>query len=270
VFDFPDVARVPLQLPAEQLAAFHAAVQPLLDLAESGSPHVAPQALLAALKRLVTTFEEDAARYGLLRGVADYVQCTFAQVGNGAACAAAQLVGGAQSLDGLAHSLRMLEPSAQPLPPPASPIPRPPVPQCVVDAAGAWALNPDRRAYRAALGPAAADDALLCEVRCRLVAAGVDDLTQPLACELRGVAAAPPGPAPVGAAVPLFPGSVQAAAGDGAPVVGPDGAVSWAALRRALAAAGGHYLEAVLGGEGRGDPAGAIVLTGAVPAKGTV
>ncbi|GBF89038.1 hypothetical protein Rsub_01755 [Raphidocelis subcapitata] len=211
VSDFPDVAHVPLQLPAEQLAAFQATVKPLLDLAESGSPHVAPAALLAAMRRLVAVLEADPARYGLLRGVADYVQCTFAQ--------------------------------------------------CVVDAAAAWALNQDRRAYRAALGPAAADDAMLCELRCRLVAAGVDDLTQPLACKLR-LASAPAGGQPEGAAFPLFPTAVERAVGDGAPVLGPDGVVAWPVLRRALAAAGGHYLEAVLGGEGRGEPAGAIVLTG--------
>jgi hypothetical protein len=80
--DFPSVKEVPLQLPPEQLAAFESHIRPLLDLAESGSPAVPDKLLAPALRLLVTLMEDDPDdAYAVLRGVADYVQCTFAQVG---------------------------------------------------------------------------------------------------------------------------------------------------------------------------------------------
>lgn len=78
--DFPDEPHVPLQLPPDQAAAFEGHVRPLLDLAEGGSPRVADAALVRAVGKLLALLERDPAQYGLLRGVADYVQCTFAQV----------------------------------------------------------------------------------------------------------------------------------------------------------------------------------------------
>ncbi|KAI8471914.1 MAG: hypothetical protein J3K34DRAFT_520120 [Monoraphidium minutum] len=139
--------------------------------------------------------------------------------------------------------------------------------QCVVDAAAAFALDGDRAAFLRGLSascPAAADDALLLELRARLVAAGAADLTAPLTRSLRAAAAAAPAggldavaedggggdaAAPLRAALP-FRGVAAAARGDGFQL--PGGRVAWPALRRSLAAASGRYLEPVLGEVGGG------------------
>ena len=234
--DFPSVDDVPLQLDAEQRAAFEADVRPMLDLAEraaaassSSSPSSTPaptQAeLAAALRALAARIGADARRYAALRGAADYVQAAFAQ--------------------------------------------------CAVDAAAAWALGADRRAFRAALaragGEAAVDAALGLELRARLVAAGCGDLTAPMLVSLRhagGDAGASGGSngseaAVAPNAVPLF-GALAAGMARGEALVQAGGArLAWPALRRALSAAGGHAVEAVLGRDASDPAAGAIVLTGA-------
>jgi hypothetical protein len=120
-------------------------------------------------------------------------------------------------------------------------------------------------------GAPSPDDALLEEMRCRLVAAGMGDLSAPLARSLRawqpstGTAGGEGqgGPGTSAGVVPLFAHLAQAhAAREGAFISGPGSRPAWPALRRALAAAGAHYLEPVLGGD-RGDrAAGSVVLTG--------
>ena len=161
--------------------------------------------------------------------------------------------------------------------PPTRPPTHPPHRQCIIDAAGAWTLDADRRAYRAGLalapnyGPAAVQRALLLELRSRLVAAGIDDLTAPLAVSLRHYKPSGPPPAATGTvtsdgghAVSLFQEVTASAGRDNAGFI-QDGAsrLAWPALRRALAAAGGHYVEAVLGGDDDNKEAGSMVLTGA-------
>lgn len=142
----------------------------------------------------------------------------------------------------------------------------------MLDAAASWALDADRAAFLVALSarcPAAADEALLQELRWRLVAAGAGDASAPLALSLRAAgrvpleAVAEEGGAGAAAAAQAgvelpFKGLAAAARGDGFSLNG--GRVSWPALRRSLAAASGRYLEPVLGevGEGRAK----IMVTG--------
>jgi len=80
VYDFPGVAEMPLQLPPAHRAAFNASVKPLLELAEAAAPNIPVPQLAAALMQAVRLLEENPRSYSVLRGVADYVQCTFAQV----------------------------------------------------------------------------------------------------------------------------------------------------------------------------------------------
>jgi hypothetical protein len=161
---------------------------------------------------------------------------------------------------------------APPLDSPPTPTPPPP-PQCAVDAAGAWALDPDRAAFKAALvdghlGAPSPDDALLEELRARLVAAGAGEHSAPLARSLRGwkpaggAAAGAPGERAPGV-VPLFAHLTPPWPRPGALLPGPGGPPAWPALRRGLAAAGAHVIEAVLGGDGDDPAAGRVVLTGA-------
>jgi hypothetical protein len=217
--DFPGVSEMPLQLPPKQRAAFEAAVRPLLDLAEAGDPVVPGPRLVAAVRGAIAAMGEDPRRYGLLRGVADYVQCTFAQ--------------------------------------------------CVLDAAAAWVLDPDRRAHRAALafapgaGAAALDEALLVELRSRLVAAGMGGLTAPLTVSLRTWQPPPAGAGSLRSLL-LFPRLAAGVVKVEGLLQGGGSRVAWPALRRGLGAAGGgHWLEAVLGGDDDDKAAGSVVLTGA-------
>jgi len=174
---------------------------------------------------------------------------------------AAQQGGGARAVDTPVHSLTL----------PLHTTNAHHTQKCLLDAAAAWVLDPDRRAFRAALalapggGHTAVEDALVLELRSRLAAAGLSDISAPLTQALRAwqpAASQTDGGAPGSArSLLLFPGLVaQAPRLEG---LLQDGRVVWPALRRALAAGRGqHGLEAVLGGDRDDKPAGSVVLTG--------
>lgn len=145
--------------------------------------------------------------------------------------------------------------------------------QCAIDAAGAWALDPDRRTYLQALQHAPrgrappADEALLLELRGRLVAAGLGELSCPLARSLR--AAQPLGAVQEtegdegddnsGSELLLFK-DVAASVREGSEPGLAGGRIAWPGLRRALAAASARYLEPILGGSNRESVK--VVMTG--------
>jgi hypothetical protein len=287
VTDFPTEGAMPLELPPDQAAAFDAHVRPLLDMAEAAVPYVPADELLAALAGLGAALHERPGSYDAIRGAADYVQCTFAQARLrrfGGPCSGAGRGWQTGAPRGGAAVVRRPSAVAQqqagaprrtdPRPPARAAPPPPPLSrrrtraQCVVDAAASWALDADRASYLAALraaSPAAADEALLLELRRRLVAAGAGDLTAPLAASLRKARAPPAAAAGVGGpAVVPFRDVAAAARGEGFELGG--GAVAWPALRRSLAAASGRYLEPVLGEVAQGGAR--IVVSGGLRAAG--